>query len=380
MKRQQQKHPQEAWERNRNPGGTPRGGQGPDYGPSQQRMGSPAQGGQDYPEPQHHAAAGEPPGMRYHGSTGGYGGGRGEYPRQEEGGAAYRAPGAYAPAQESAYGSSYGAAPGGGYGQQEAFQPARQGYGEEGGGRYGGQPGQYGPPGGPGQYGQEDFGQGGFGPGGYGGYGREEEQHYGQGRPSPVESYRPLPGEGRSYEQGGRQQQGFGWGEQSYGRHQRFEGGQGSFQGGQLPSEFGFSEIGHEVGGYGAYHQGGWIGQSDLSRERKGPKHYERSDERIREFICERLAQCPSLDVEEVSVEVSGACVTLEGTVPARRMKHLIEDLADSCWGVREVDNRIKVRPGREASPSATAAGLPEAGTGQEPGTPAPGKRKETGL
>lgn len=257
------------------------------------------------------------------------------------------------------YGGGYGGAPAAGQGsayrQQEALQPGRPGYGESGGGRAGGAPGlaeQYG------QYGQEDFGHGGFGPGGYGGYGREEEQHYGQGRASPAESYRPLPGEGVAFESGGRQQQGFGWGEQSYGRHQRFEGGQGSFRSAQLPAELGQEQ---EVGGFGAYHQGGWLGRSDLPRERKGPKHYERSDERIREFICERLAQYQSLDVSEVSVEVDGGCVALEGTVPERRMKHLIEDVAAGCWGVKDVENRIRVA-------AATSAGE------------GPGKHKESGL
>jgi osmotically-inducible protein OsmY len=39
---------------------------------------------------------------------------------------------------------------------------------------------------------------------------------------------------------------------------------------------------------------------------------------------------------------VSGK-VTFDGTVPDRYMKHYIEDLADSCPGVQDIDNRIRV-------------------------------------
>ena len=75
-----------------------------------------------------------------------------------------------------------------------------------------------------------------------------------------------------------------------------------------------------------------------------GPKGYQRSDERIREDICERLMRAHHIDSSEVTVAVSGAKVVLEGTVPDRRMKHAIEDIADASLGVREIDNRIRVQ------------------------------------
>ena len=74
-----------------------------------------------------------------------------------------------------------------------------------------------------------------------------------------------------------------------------------------------------------------------------GPKGYQRSDERLREDISERLMQARYLDSSEVTVEVSGAKVVLDGTVPERRMKHAIEDLVDACPGVQDIDNRIRV-------------------------------------
>jgi osmotically-inducible protein OsmY len=80
-----------------------------------------------------------------------------------------------------------------------------------------------------------------------------------------------------------------------------------------------------------------------LGLRKRGPKNYERSDERIREDLCERLWHDSRLDVAEVSVEVDHGTVRLEGTVPHRQMKHAIEDIAAACAGVRDVENRIRV-------------------------------------
>ena len=49
------------------------------------------------------------------------------------------------------------------------------------------------------------------------------------------------------------------------------------------------------------------------------------------------------VDAGEVSVEVKDGKVTLEGTVPERRMKHTIEDMAEACSGVNDVENKLRV-------------------------------------
>ena len=88
--------------------------------------------------------------------------------------------------------------------------------------------------------------------------------------------------------------------------------------------------------------------------ERRGPRSYRRSDERIREDICERLSaplarfdrargRHPAPDASDVSVQVQDGKVTLDGTVTGRAMKHQIEDIVDAVLGVREIDNRIRV-------------------------------------
>jgi hypothetical protein len=93
------------------------------------------------------------------------------------------------------------------------------------------------------------------------------------------------------------------------------------------------------------------VGEGIPERERPverryppGPKGYQRSDERLREVISERLMEARDIDSSEVTVAVSGAKVVLEGTVPERRMKHAIEDLADACPGVQDIENRIRVQ------------------------------------
>ena len=76
----------------------------------------------------------------------------------------------------------------------------------------------------------------------------------------------------------------------------------------------------------------------------RGPKGYLRSDERIREQVCERLSDSDEVDATDIEVTVREREVTLEGTVETRRMKHLAEDIADSVSGVEDVHNRITVR------------------------------------
>ncbi|MGN4069465.1 BON domain-containing protein [Burkholderia gladioli] len=106
----------------------------------------------------------------------------------------------------------------------------------------------------------------------------------------------------------------------------------------------------------------------------RGPKGYTRSDERIREDVCERLAYAFDLDVSEVSVAVREACVRLEGSVPERWMKHEIEDLAASCVWVRDVDNLVRVP--RDASRDELPRPLPRADAlshpAAHPGSPDP--------
>lgn len=78
----------------------------------------------------------------------------------------------------------------------------------------------------------------------------------------------------------------------------------------------------------------------------RGPRGYQRSDERIREDVSERLAQHGQLDASDVEVQVVGGEVTLTGSVPSRHAKRLAEDVAECVFGVREVHNQLRARQG----------------------------------
>lgn len=78
--------------------------------------------------------------------------------------------------------------------------------------------------------------------------------------------------------------------------------------------------------------------------ERRGPKGYVRSDERLHDDICVRLAAESWLDLSEVDVHVKAGHVTLDGDVPDRFSRHAIEDIAEGAWGVKDVDNRLRIR------------------------------------
>ncbi len=75
----------------------------------------------------------------------------------------------------------------------------------------------------------------------------------------------------------------------------------------------------------------------------RGPKNYQRSDERIREEVCERLAVDHDIDASEIEVSVSSGVVTLGGSVQDRQMKRLAEDVSELVLGVRDVQNNLRV-------------------------------------
>lgn len=100
-----------------------------------------------------------------------------------------------------------------------------------------------------------------------------------------------------------------------------------------------------------------WFGDEDAQRRRemdsghrgRGPRNYSRSDERIREDVSDRLSDDRHIDASDIEVSVSGGEVTLDGTVDSRAAKRHAEDLADSCPGVKHVQNNLRVKD-RQAS------------------------------
>lgn len=76
----------------------------------------------------------------------------------------------------------------------------------------------------------------------------------------------------------------------------------------------------------------------------KGPKNWARSDERIREDVCEALTYDAHVDASDIEVSVKDGEVTLIGTVSGRGEKRLAEDVAEGVRGVSDVHNQLRIR------------------------------------
>ena len=252
---------------------------------------------------------------------------------------------------------------------------------------------------------QDYSGQGGYGPQGgqssqshgQGGYGSQGGQysHGGFGSQRGSERGQASQNSGQSGGYGGQdfgQQAGFGgygpqaggYGSQSsYAAHggygsqgQRSQGGYGSE--GELRSQGYGTHAGYgSQGGYGPQGNEHWpqaLWDQQKRSQRRGPKGYKRSDERIKEDLCERLMHSAHIDASEVTLEVKDGNVSLEGTVPERRMKHAIEDMADACSGVNDVENKLRVsQAGSQDSSTGGSSGV----GGQASNTSPAGKAKK---
>lgn len=209
-----------------------------------------------------------------------------------------------------------------------------------------------------GAHGSNDYGQGSaYGQSGSQGYGEGRGQNHGLsgvsgfGRNDDRQSDHGRGGYGQSgYAQGDHGQSGYG--QSGYGQDRYGQGdyGQGNYdQGNYGRSAYGESGYGQDEGGMGrgeygrsGQDQGNRPGRQ--SHRGKGPRNYSRSDERITEDLNEKLAQDDMIDASDITVTVENGEVTLEGTVEQRWLKHRAEDLAERCSGVKDVENRIRVK------------------------------------
>ena len=115
------------------------------------------------------------------------------------------------------------------------------------------------------------------------------------------------------------------------------EGGSGrndyGAYGGYSPPEYDSSGRSGLSGGYQ---------QARPSHQGRGPKGYTRSDERLKELVCERLTEHPEIDASEITVQVSNQEVTLTGSVDSRRTKFLAEEVAEHS-GAKEIHNQLRL-------------------------------------
>jgi osmotically-inducible protein OsmY len=180
---------------------------------------------------------------------------------------------------------------------------------------------------GSGYYGQT-YGQGSYGQQGMYGQQGPYGQHYGQGM------------YGNPYGQGYGQNT---YGQGTYGQGMYGQGtyGQGTYGQGMYGQQGTYGQQGSYGQGFGE--QRTWEDRMRGHRG-KGPRNFTRSDERIREIVCECLWDDDRIDASAMEVEVRNGEVILTGTTHDRRSKRLAEDVIENLPGVHDVQNRIRVR------------------------------------
>lgn len=246
-----------------------------------------------------------------------------------------------------------------GYNQRQGYQSygdrsgMGQGYGQQGYGRESGDMGSgmnrdRGMSGGyrdeDRSYGMSDRG----GSQGYGGSVRAYRQDYGQRQMDRGD--RGMSGGmsgGMGYGDMGSGGMGGQYGDQSQG-YQEGRSGQDSrlVYGAELGSS-GYSQ-GQRYGQGQGYSSSG-MGMSDMgmgSHRGKGPKGYQRSDDRIREEVSDALQDAHDVDASNIEVQVQNGEVTLTGMVDDRQQKRRAEDCAERVRGVHDVQNQLRVQRG----------------------------------
>ena len=204
--------------------------------------------------------------------------------------------------------------------------------------------------------------------GGYQGGGHEGGQRFGR-------AYQGGQGRwgqaGMQYSQGG-----YGWpergryGESDYGSHGSGRPSGGRAYGDYRGSPSGYS--GEDYGGSGSSSQGRgqWSQEQDYGQYRgRGPRGYKRSDDRIREEVCDCLTDDDRLDASNVEVAVKDGEVTLTGSVSSRNDKRWAESLAERISGVKEVQNTLRVQDQQRTQSG--ASGMQGSGASGATGTSA---------
>lgn len=95
-------------------------------------------------------------------------------------------------------------------------------------------------------------------------------------------------------------------------------------------------------------------GQSHAGR---GPRSYQRSDDRVREDVNECLTADPRIDASEIDVRVQNGEVILSGSVDERRTRRLAEEIIENLPGVRDVRNELRVSQGNSWSQQGSQQG-----------------------
>lgn len=103
--------------------------------------------------------------------------------------------------------------------------------------------------------------------------------------------------------------------------------------------------------------------KSQSSHRGKGPKNYQRSNERLMEDISEALYRSSDVDAREIIIDVKDGLVYLKGTVESREAKKLAERCVENISGVKDVFNMLTL------SKQEINSGLSEPSSREKPST-----------
>jgi osmotically-inducible protein OsmY len=148
-----------------------------------------------------------------------------------------------------------------------------------------------------------------------------------------------------------------------YGRDRDFESGMGWGRERDYEQEQGWRNAPARGMFGGNTERGGFFGSGERSgmfdrgeRERgsmfggfhrgRGPRNYQRSDERISDEIHQILTFHPEIDATDIEIVVEQGVVTLKGNVDNRQTKRMAEDIVEDVYGVREVRNELRSNQG----------------------------------
>jgi hypothetical protein len=124
-----------------------------------------------------------------------------------------------------------------------------------------------------------------------------------------------------------------------------FGGGYGGQYGSSVPGRYG-----HGAGYTLDVGADSWSTESRPGRfSGRGPRGYRRSDDRIRDEVCERLTDADDVDATNIEVSVKDGEVQLSGFVGRREEKRRAERLAEAVAGVRDVHNGLRLQDPRQA-------------------------------
>jgi|GEM_PF-6605156 len=75
-----------------------------------------------------------------------------------------------------------------------------------------------------------------------------------------------------------------------------------------------------------------------------GPRSYHKSDESIKEEVCEILFWNPDVDSTQVEVSVESGVVRLEGFVDSRHAKRTSEAIIEDIFGIVDIQNELIIK------------------------------------